>query len=137
MKKKLELTNYNIDNISEITQEFLRDSKVEKNAALRIKFTLEELLLKYQEAFGEQTDVTLNCTKRLGTLKIELIIPGERLDPLENDSETDSSVLQMLLVNMGLAPTWQYKNGANLITFIPKKKQPSQMVSLRFWQHWF
>jgi Na+/H+-dicarboxylate symporter len=39
-------------------------------------------------------------------------------------------VLQMLLANMGLAPTWQYKNGANLITFIPKKKKPSQMVSL-------
>jgi len=130
MKKKLELTNYNIDKISEITEGFLYDSHVEKAAVLRIKFTLEELLLKYQEAFGEKTDVTLNCTKRLGALKVELVIPGERLDPLENDSETNSNVLQILLANMGLAPTWQYKNGANYITFLPKKKKPSQMVSL-------
>ena len=130
MKKKLELTNYNIDNISEITEVFLNESKVEKDVVLRIKFALEELLLKYQEAFGEKAEVTLNCTKRLGVLKVELIIPGERLEPLEKDSETDSSVLQILLANMGLAPTWQYKNGANYITFIPKKKKPSQMVSL-------
>ena len=74
MKKKLELTNYNIDKISEITEGFLYDSHVEKAAVLRIKFTLEELLLKYQEAFGEKTDVTLNCTKRLGALKVELVI---------------------------------------------------------------
>lgn len=130
MKKNLELNNYNIDNISEITEGFLSDSNVEKAAVLRMKFTLEELLLKYQEAFGEKTNVTLNCTKRLGALKVELMIPGERLNPMETESETDSSVLQMLLANMGLAPTWQYKNGANLITFIPKKKKPSQMVSL-------
>lgn len=130
MKKKLELTNYNIDNISEITEGFLKESGAEKQGILRIKFALEELLLKYQEVLGEKTSVTLNCTKRLGTIKVELVIPGERFDPLETDSETDSSVLQMLLANMGLAPTWQYKNGTNLITFIPKKKKPSQMVSL-------
>jgi hypothetical protein len=130
MKKKLELTNYNIDNISEITEGFLKESGAEKQGILRIKFALEELLLKYQEVLGEKTSVTLNCTKRLGTIKVELVIPGERFDPLETDSETDSSVLQMLLANMGLAPTWQYKNGDNLITFIPKKKKPSQMVSL-------
>ena len=130
MKKKLELTNYNIDNISEITEGFLKDSGAEKQGILRIKFALEELLLKYQEVLGEKTLVTLNCIKRLGTIKVELVIPGERFDPLETDSETDSSVLQMLLANMGLAPTWKYKNGANLSTFIPKKKKPSQMVSL-------
>ena len=30
MKKKLELTNYNIDNISEITEGFLKESGAEK-----------------------------------------------------------------------------------------------------------
>ena len=48
MKKKLELTNYNIDNISEITEGFLKESGAEKQGILRIKFALEELLLKYQ-----------------------------------------------------------------------------------------
>lgn len=126
------LSNLNIDIISEEISAFLDKCKVDRKDAMRIKLAAEETLLNYQEQFGEKQAVALDCRKRFGRPRIELRFPSARFNPYENVEETEenNSVLQSILVNMGIAPTYQYKAGNNIIIFNPKGKPVSQMMQL-------
>ena len=128
------LTNLNIGAISDEIGEFLDKCKVDRKDAMRIKLAVEETLLHYQEEFGEEQKVVVNCRKRLGRARIEIRIPAARFNPmeLEVEDEEHSSVLQSILVNMGFAPTYQYKGGNNIVIFSPKQKPPSQMAMLGY-----
>ena len=129
------LTNSNIDIISDEIGAFLDKCKVDRKDAMRIKLAAEETLLNYQERFGEEKEVSLDCRKRLGRPRIEFSIIGERYNLFEavntDKSEMEgSAVLHGILTNMGIAPNWEYKNGVNLIVFTPKRKPPSQVAQL-------
>ena len=107
------LSNLNIDVISDEIGAFLEKCKVDRKDAMRIKLAVEETLLHYQEEFGEEQKVIVNCRKRLGRPRVEIRIPAARFNPIEvqEENEENSSVLQSVLVNMGFAPTYQYKGG--------------------------
>ena len=126
------LSNLNIDIISEEIGEFLNKCKVDRKDAMRIKLVAEETLLNYQEQFGEEQVVVFECGKRFGRPRVELRFPSARFNPYEKVevTEEDSSVLQSILVNMGIAPTYQYKAGNNIVIFTPKRKPVSQMMQL-------
>ena len=113
--------NTNIDLACEETGTFLASAGVERREALRIKLTLEEALLQYQEKFGTDAGFSLRLVKRLSSIRVELIVPGESYDALGSDREEDD-VIRGLLAGVGLAPAWSYKNGRNHIIFTPKKK---------------
>lgn len=124
------LTNENIDLAAAQVEEFLAGCALETRDRLRLRLTIEETLLKYQEALGPDAPFSLKCVKRLGRTRIELTFPGEQVDPALSQEETDSEVLRGLLAGMGMAPSWQYKNGVNLVTFTPPRKKPSQIRQL-------
>ena len=126
------LTNTNIDIISETIDEFLDSAKVDRKDALRIKFATDEILLNYQEYFGEVQEVTLECHKRFGRPRVLISIACDRFNPFDEKLKQgeSSEVLNGVLVNMGLAPNWEYVTGENRITFVPRKKPPSQMEQL-------
>ena len=126
------LSNSNIDIISTEISAFLEKCKVERKDAMRIKLAAEETLIRNQERFGEEQEVVLVCRKRFGRPRIEIRVPGVPFNSLEQTdaSEETSAVLQGILVNMGFAPVWEYKNGINTIIFAPKAKPPSQIMQL-------
>lgn len=124
------LTNQNIDLAAARAEEFLSECGLERRDSLRLRLTIEETLLKYQEALGPEGTFSIRCVRRLGRSRVELAFPGERIDPALSQEETDSEVLRGLLVGMGAAPSWQYKNGLNLVSFAPPKKKPSQVLTL-------
>jgi len=107
---------------------FLTSVGVEKREALRIKLTLEEILLEYQAKFGEEATFKVRCVKRLLTLKVELIVAGRVYNPLEKDEEENA--IHGILAGIGLAPSYGYRNGNNHIIFIPKKKPLSSTVKM-------
>ena len=39
------------------------------------------------------------------------------------DKVSDGTILNNLLANLGLAPTWRYRNGKNIITFTAKSRE--------------
>ena len=129
------LTNLNIDIISHEISAFLDKCNVDSKDTMRIKLAVEETLLHYQEEFGEEQKVLIDCRKRFGRSRIEIRIPATRFNPMELEEDEDeehNSVLQSILVNMGFAPTYQYKGGNNIIVFSPKQKPPSQMAMLGY-----
>lgn len=128
--EKMKLSNENIAQASSLAEKMLEEWGVDARNILQIRLAVEETLLKYQEAFGAEAVFAQKYIKRLNRIRLELFLPGERVDPFDTGEEEQSQVLRGLLANMGVAPAWQYKNGENLILFTPKKKKPSQMASL-------
>ena len=121
-------SNSSIDLACDDIGVFLTSVGVEKREALRIKLTLEEILLEYQAKFGEEANFKVRCVKRLLTLKVELIVPGRVYNPLEKDEE--ENVIHGILAGIGLAPSYGYRNGKNHVIFIPKKKPLSSTVKM-------
>ena len=124
-------SNGNIDLASESVGQFLAKAGVERREALRTKLTFEEVLLEYQSKFGEEAVFKLKLLKRLFSIKIEIIVEGESYNALVKDSD-EGEVIQGLLAGIGLAPSWNYKNGKNYIVFIPKKKALSGTMKMLF-----
>ena len=126
--EQLDFSNSNIDLACEDVGAFLTSVGVEKREALRIKLTLEEILLDYQAKFGKEATFKVRCVKRLLTIKVELIVAGRVYNPLEKDEEENA--INGILAGIGLAPSYGYRNGKNHIIFIPKKKPLSSTVKM-------
>ena len=126
--EQLDFSNSNIDLTCEDVGAFLTSVGVEKREALRIKLTLEEILLDYQAKFGKEATFNVRCVKRLLTIKVELIVAGRVYNPLEKDEEENA--INGILAGIGLAPSYGYRNGKNHIIFIPKKKPLSSTVKM-------
>ena len=126
--EQLNFSNSNIDLACEDVGAFLSSVGVEKREALRIKLTLEEILLEYQEKFGEDACFKVRCIKRFLTLKVELIVEGRTYNPLEKDESENA--IHGILARIGLAPSYGYRNGKNYIVFTPKKKTLSSTVKM-------
>ena len=126
--EQLDFSNSNIDLTCEDVGAFLTSVGVEKREALRIKLTLEEILLDYQAKFGKEATFKVRCAKRLLTIKVELIVAGRVYNPLEKDEEENA--INGILAGIGLAPSYGYRNGKNHIIFIPKKKPLSSTVKM-------
>lgn len=120
-----DFSNSNIDLASDRVGAFLASASVERREALRIKLTVEEVLLTYQEKLGETAAFALRCVKHLSSIKVEIIVAGDAFDPLDQEGEEDD-VIRGLLAGIGLAPTWGYRKGKNHVVFTPKKKPRSE-----------
>ena len=115
------LSNSNIDLACEEVGKFLADAGVERREALRTRLMFEEVLLKYQNKFGTEAIFKVKQAKRLSSIKVELLIPGESL----YKDGADDDIIRNLLAGIGLAPTWNYKNGQNQIIFTQKRNSVS------------
>ena len=122
-------SNSNIDLACEAVGEFLAKVGVERREALRTKLTFEEVLLEYQSKLGEEATFKVRLIKRFSSIKVEIMVEGESYNALVKNSD-EGDVIQGLLAGIGLAPTWNYKNGKNYIVFIPKKKPLSGTVKM-------
>lgn len=119
---KSNLSNASIDSIVISVFDFLEKNKVEQQNKLALRLALEEVLLKFQEALGEDTEIDFECFKRLGRLRTEITIPGKELDPFADSTENDS-ILRNAMQKIGAAPEWRYDRNANIISFNCRKQK--------------
>ena len=126
---KYSFSNTQIDIACRQVEKALVAYGVEHREALRIKLTFEEILLEYQERFGEEASFRLRCSSRFSAIRVEVTVPGESFNPMDK-SEEDTTVMWELLAGLGLAPAWSYRNGKNTIVLISKKKPLSGTVKM-------
>lgn len=124
------LSNESIQTISEEVEIFLVNHKVDSKEIIRIKFSTEEILLRYQEHLGTNAQVEINCKKNWRDMHIEFSVKGESINLLEQESDENSEVLDLLLASMGLTPVWKYKNGLNKITYVKPISKNSPLTRL-------
>ena len=103
-----------LDQIAAVLQEVLSDQGLERREALRIRLTMEELLLRVMEAQGEDpVTVTLSMKKRFGTQTILLRYGGPSFDPTGAGEENNWG--DRLLQSLGLDPVWRWQGGENRV----------------------
>ena len=123
------LGSASIDEVSEALQELLSSIGTEKREIIRIRLLTEELLLNWQEKFGEEAEFTLSAGRRFGQYQITLTLRGDPCNPLTGDEEK-GNWYGRLTAELGLAPSWSYDNGTNCVIFRRKKRKPSTLKGL-------
>ena len=125
-EKTYQLNSAGIDAVSEDVRSWLESMNVDQKEKIRIRLTVEELLLRISEhAGGETVTGTLRLGKRLGAPYISFRYDGERFDPRDTDADDWSA---KILTNLGLAPTWRFRSGFNeLMVRLPSAGHKSEI----------
>lgn len=92
----------------------LEKNGISKDDRLRLRLSMEEILLSYREALGTQTPVKLEMQKKSGKLKVIIDVAGTGYDPI---NESDSLILIKVLHDWSSAPGWAYLNDANIVEY--------------------
>ena len=115
IKKILILDRAAVDILSEEIQSFLDGIRLEKSNRIRIRFAMEDLLLRICEHYGESVPCTLELGRRIGRPYISIRYNGELYNPTTSDNGEDE-FSRRLLVDMGFAPVWSRKGTQNHIS---------------------
>lgn len=128
---KESLTGVGIDAAIGQVEAFMNGLGMERKSAVRMRLSIEEVLLKFRDRLGEEQLFELTCGQKFRRSFITLSIPGAPFDPLE-DGDSEDAILRRLLASSGLAPVYSYQSGANRVTFYPAKKKRSPAISMFF-----
>ena len=116
-KELFKLNGKNIDTISKGIQDVLLALKLEKRNMLSIQISMEEILLRWRDELGEDAEVEYSVNPRFGKVYINLSIKGRECNPLEVESELNNWTGDFL-ANLGLMPSYYYKNNQNQYGFL-------------------
>ena len=114
MKIKGILNNLSIEECLNMAQKELERQGVTGDDMLRLRLSLEELLLGYQNHTGKESDFTLYIRKKGVKVKTELMVTCSESDPL---ADPDSLILIKVLHGWSGAPEWEYIKGENRISY--------------------
>ncbi len=121
---KYKLNERNIDTVCKEANAYLVSRKTNPKDLVHTKLSMEEVLLTYLDAFGNEAEFSVDYGGGLTKNKIRLTVPGASLDPFastEADSD-DELFMSNVLSRMGQYRKWNYVRGVNTVTFTPTKK---------------
>ena len=95
---------------------------------LRVRLTMEELLLRISEHFGGNVRGTLILGRHFGVPCVRFRYQTASFDPTKARDSEMNEWTDRLLANMGLTPAWSYRLGRNeLVQTIALPKRSSQL----------
>ncbi len=121
-----------IDEASNEAESYLRNQNVAIKDIMRIRLGVEDILLRYQEHFNENTEFVLRFTKFLGSIKAIISVKGDVFDPYsgaDDDNETNA-FMRRAMYYMGNTPIWKYAHGSNTVSFYALKKTLPSWASI-------
>ncbi|MCR4705391.1 MAG: dicarboxylate/amino acid:cation symporter [Lachnospiraceae bacterium] len=108
----------------------LEQEKIKKQNALRMRLTIEELLLRIKDSVVEIDSFCISMERRFGKTSIYLRYKGGIFDPTDGSDEDETWQTQ-ILSNLGLAPIWSYRAGVNTVRLdLPKAGERSTLKHL-------
>ena len=134
-RKDFTLIPENIDSAADFADETLQMFSLPRKEVLRIRLSLEEILLRwYDNASNLKDKFTVDISRRFGRITLTVSCNRMPCDPLAAEDEDESfgsgALGRAMLTNLGLSPSWQYQNGSNTVSFSIKKKQKLSQLSL-------
>ena len=115
---KYELDNASIDKASLRVQRFLTSLKTEKSSMLRVRLSVEEVLLRWADHFPAHTQFLLEMGTHWNRPYIMLKLPGEECDPMSDRSGEPDLWVTDLISALGLTPVYKYIGGCNVVQFL-------------------
>ena len=124
------LDNESIQQAVNDTEPFLKKEKVDRHSALRLRLTLEELLLRLREREDAPASFQLTMGRRFGKASILLHYGGAAFDPTAEPDAGETWQAQ-ILTNLGLSPAWSYRSGRNTVRLaLPGARGMSTLLRL-------
>lgn len=124
------LDNASIDKASLRVQKFLSSLKADKSSILRVRLSVEEVLLRWAEHFPAHTQFRLELGRHWNRPFILLKLPGEECDPISVQGGDTNLWSTDLLNSLGLSPVYKYISGCNVVQFPIKKPQRNPGITL-------
>ena len=130
LNQQTDLSSESIDRLSDRMTELFIKYGQKRQVALRSRLTVEELLLRVRDRFGEDQVCAVKIHRFLGNPSIEVKYAGESFDPTSAHREDGEAWSEQILENMGLAPVWNYARGTNSLILHPPANGTKSMVFL-------
>ena len=119
-----------VDQTADRVQKFLSYIKVEKNTMLRVRLSVEEVLLRWLDAFPEGTEFRLTMGSHWTRPFIVLKLWGEENNPLLIKGDEAGIWASDLLSAIGLVPVYRYVSGCNIVQVPLKRPHRNPGVTL-------
>ena len=131
IQDKFPLDAQSIGKTVEATANIISEASIDRKDAIRLGLLLEEVMLKYKDAFSEKALASLRFSSFLGSFRVSLRIRGESFNPF-GENESEQSVMGSLMAHSDTLNTaWRYRGGANLVTFtVEKKRKVNQSLTI-------
>lgn len=122
------LTYDNIDLISNIALEEMTEEGVSQDHQIKTRFSMEEVLLRFREHFGEGASIAVSLTKRFGREHIEVRLSGEAYNPLRFSESVYEEWDQMLSYS-DFQPDYYYTGRTNVVRWpVPVRRRHPVVV---------
>ncbi len=116
------LNGESVEEIASRIEAYLVAVRVEHTDILRIRFSLEEALLRWRDRFGEEERVSVSAAERLGRPTITMELTGDPYDPLTSAENDLGEWADSLLDGIGLNPVYSYRRNTNTVQLHLKRK---------------
>ena len=113
LKQTYLLDSAGVDAISSLMEEWFRKSGVNQKLIIRLRLTMEELLIRINERFNGSKKGTLIIGRHFGKPYLKLRYKGESFDPTRVKAGDEWT--EKLMAGLGLTPVWTYQKGINEI----------------------
>ena len=111
--KGYELNSETIEEILQETEKYCSQLNTEQRQILRVRLTLDELLLTLMEHYGNGASVSIGAGNYRGRQIVRLQYEGDPFDPTE---QTDDEWSGQIMASLGLSPVWTYRRKINTVT---------------------
>ncbi len=126
------LTPEGIDNFSSYISGVFESLNIDRKEAIRLRLTFEEVLLNWLPNTDEKDTFSVEIQKKFKRLNIKLTYKNKPLNPFvkdENEDELfDKPFSQVLLENLEIMPTWQYRNNFNVVVLSYKTGKSTSYI---------
>lgn len=118
-----------IDEASETVSAWLRDAGAERTDIIRIRLTIEDILLNISDHTEETIRAELSFFHRFGADQIRIRYGGDRFDPLTPEDQEIGEFTASLLAGTGILPVWRWRYGTNeVIVPVSDGRKRSELI---------
>lgn len=128
------LTEEGIHEVLSLIESTIRTTKSETISLPELQASVGFVLHQWQKELGEDQIFSFRRGKRLLHTVITIAAPGKKVSIF--DEEEDSSLITggnavtTLFTDLGISPSFQYVNGENQLTIMPKRKKVNPLIPM-------
>lgn len=130
IRRSFILSGGSIDSISEDLDSFLAGTGTERQNRIRIRFTIEDALMRIWDHFGEATMVRVTAGISFGKPSIRIDHEGEAFNPFSKSRSSYDEWSNGLLSSAGISPIYSYSRGFNTIKINLSRIQINPVVTI-------
>ena len=130
-KQVFNLDGEGIDSFSEALEDYLLSAGISRQNIIRIRFSLEEALLKLQAKFGDENTFTFKIYESYSRRELLIEMEGDIYNPLSKTESGLENLSGALLTAVGLYPIYSYTRGMNMLKLsLPRQRMNSALKML-------